>query len=189
MSETLKVSEDGRFRVRLMDDMDCENPRKAIPQADQVVHVVTVPNPGYFEVSGSQGPLAWGWDRIKHENPDAAKIFERWARIFHGAVTLYEFPSMAAARVWYMVPAQFGEVPDPAAALKEEAREYRAWADGETYGYVIERAVKWDRRDGAGEMITWGEAGDDGSLWGLIGYKYAHETALTAFAEYLKTGV
>jgi hypothetical protein len=47
--------------------------------------------------------------------------------------------------------------------------------------------VKWNRQDGTGEMTTW-ERVEEGSLWGLIGYKYARETALSALDDYAGTG-
>jgi hypothetical protein len=103
------VSDDGKLRVRLVADVACDNPREMTALSDQVVHVVTVPDSNYLDVAGSRGPLAEGWDRIKDENPDAVEVFERWALIFHGAVTLYESPSTGPTRVWYVLPAQFGE--------------------------------------------------------------------------------
>jgi len=178
MNEILKVSDDGRFRVRLVNDEDCESPRS---HADGVIHVVTLPHSRYRNVDEAEGPLSEGWDRIKG-HPDAVGIFERWAQIFHGAVTLFDTPSTGADAIWYILPEQFGEVSDPAKALKEERDEYREWAAGETYGYIIEGSAKWDRRDGVGELTTWGEVD---SSYGYIGFDYARETALAALDQHV----
>lgn len=176
-NDVVKVSDEGRFRVRLVGDEDCQTPR----ESDSLSHVVTVPTFRYQNVDKTGGPLADGWDRIKHR-PDAMDLFERWARIFHGAVTLRDTPAGAgASAVWYVLPGE--EYPnDPTAYLECEARAYRQWADGETYGWITEEIKFWTDGDG-GTLATWEEVD---SCWGLIGYDYARTAALEELAHLVK---
>lgn len=175
MSEILKTSDNGAFRIRLMADPDCESPRKA----DHLSHVVSVPNSRYLMVDSTGGPLEDGWDRIK-DRSDAMDLFERWARIFHGAVTLRDTPPHGASAVWYLMPGS--DAKDPAAYLECERRDYRLWAEGETYGYVIEQSVTYAEVGGDRTVSQW-ETVDGG--WGLIGFEYAQETALTAWNSHI----
>lgn len=178
MSEILKVSDDGRFRVRLVADEDCESPR----ESDSLSHVVTVPHSHYRNVDKSGGPLGDGWDRIKDQT-NAMDLFERWARIFHGAVTLRDTPERGADAIWYLMPDN--DASDPAAYLECELRDYRLWAEGDTYGCVIEKTVTYVEVEGDRSLDQWEGVGDD--LWGLIGFEYARDTALAAFEAYLKS--
>lgn len=166
------TSADGKFRVRLVSDEECESPR----WPGTLPHVVTVPNSRYVDVDKDGGPLGDGWDRIKRRD-DAMDVFERWARIFHGAFTLRDTPERGASAVWYLMPTDTEDMDDPAAFLREEARTYRQWADGETYGYVVEELTGWTRKDGAGDRDTWEELD---SCYGHIGYDFAKETARLA---------
>lgn len=179
----IETSKDKRYRVRLVADEGAANPRE---DCEQIVYAATLPHSHYIDVA-EPGPLADGWERIKG-HPDAVDIFERWARIFHGAVTLYDTPHDGPSAVWYIMPAGIAEVPDPRATLEASRDEYRAWASGEVYGYIIEEAVDWRRVDGKDDngMTTWQEVDDDGSCWGLIGYQYAEEEARREFAAFLK---
>lgn len=178
----IEVSEDRRYRVRLVIDEDPVNPRK---DYDQIVYAVTLPHSHYDDVAEA-GPLADEWERIR-DKPEAVAVFQRWARIFHGAVTLHDSPHEGPDVVWYILPDEIAEVPDPVAALKSSRDEYRAWASGEVYGYIIEEAVDWRRVDGRDDdgMTTWEGVDTDGSCWGLIGYKYAEGEAQREFAAFL----
>jgi hypothetical protein len=179
----IETSEDKRYRVRLAVDESAHNPRE---DYDQIVYAVTLPHSRYNDIAEA-GPLVDGWERIK-EYPNAVDLFERWARIFHGAVTLHDTPHEGPGAIWYIMPAGIAEVPDPRAALEASRDEYRAWASGDVYGYIIEEAVDWRRVDGKDDdgMTTWEEVDADGSCWGLIGYQYAEGEAKQEFAAFLK---
>lgn len=77
------------------------------------------------------------------------------------------------------------QISDPDALLRSERDEYRAWAEGTVYGYVIEEKVTWSPLDPAHDryppMDTW-ETVD--SCWGFYGYAYAAEEAREAFTSY-----
>lgn len=177
--EIIATSEDKRYRVCLEIDEDSSNPRE---EYDQIVYAVTVPNSRCDDIAEA-GPLVDGWDRIK-DRPDAVELFERWARIFHGAVALYDTPHEGPSAVWYIMPDGIKEVGDPKAVLAAIRDEYRSWASGDVYGYVIEEAVDWRRADGRdGDKSTWEVVND---CWGLVGYEYAEKEARREFAEFLK---
>lgn len=182
MSETLKVSDDGRFRVRLEVQEGPANPRQ---EYDHLSHVITVDTlrGRYYDVDKESGPLGDGWDRIKGHN-HRVEIFERWARETHGAAVLHDSPGEGAEAIWYLMPDQFGEVSDPGEYLASERDEYRAWAAGEVYGYIIEQSATWTPKDGGDEeIVTWGRVD---SCWGYIGYDYAKGAALEEFERYIK---
>lgn len=180
MSEILKVSEDGLYRVRLVVDEDCETPR----EPDSLSHVVTVPSSRYVNVDKTGGPLGDGWDRIK-DRPDAMDLFERWARTFHGAITLRDTPERGANAIWYLMPDH--DATDPADYLECERRVYREWAEGEAYGYVIEEQVTRYRITGDDPVSTWEPDSGESGGWGLIGFDYARTTALDAFDQFINS--
>lgn len=167
------------LRVRLVYDMNAQNPRD---EFDHVANVVTLPNARHTDVDKEGGPLAYGWRYLldRYYLTEAAETFERWARIFHGAVTMYDSSHDGAACVWYLT----GEVieregiADPMACLKAERDEYRAWAEGDVWGYVIERRVTWTLMDADDEMHTWEH---EESCFGFYGLEYAEESASEAF--------
>lgn len=185
MGDILKVSDNGLFRVRLELDEDCENPRKS---QDNVVHVITLDTRVYNEIDKDAGPLGDAWTEAKLRWDDPRDMFMRWARAYHGAVMLLDIPNQGADAIWYLMPEGVAEVTDPAAALAGARDEYRAWAEGDAHGYVIEESVSYVERGGDRTRDDWEEVEDD-SMWGLIGYDYAKETALAALAEHTKTGV
>lgn len=180
MAEILETA--GQFRVRLRVDQDSGscNPRE---DYDHVAYAVTVPHSHYADVAEA-GPLVDGWDRIKHRS-DAVDLFTRWARIFHGAVVQYHTPERGPNSVWYILPEQIKEIGGtPEEALRVEIQEYQDWAEGNVYGYIIEKAVEWKRTDGEDETrTTWEE---EESCWGLIGYDWAVQAAKEEFAPYKK---
>lgn len=195
-----------RYRLRLVPHLYPENPRTAF---DHLAHVVTVPHPNYLNVGPDEGPLGDAWRRIIGERHrvhgaaerDAVEIFERYARIFHGARTLYDSPYEGPSAVWYILPdgiaqlaAPSAEHPDPAmACLQVERDEYRAWAEGDVWGYIIEVRETWVpvSQLGAPEserdtMQTWEEV-PDGSCWGFYGYSYAEQEATEAWEDFLRS--
>lgn len=181
MEEIIEQSEN--YRVKLVIEDAPEDPRKA---HDHIVSVVTVPDRKYIVVDQDGGPLSDQWDRLmeKYEWSTAVDMFERWARIFQGAVTLLDTPNEGANAVWYITAevALREGITDSMAALKAERDEYRAWAGGDVWGYVIERRVTWVRRDGDDTMETWEH---EDSCWGYYGYEYAESCAREEFGRYV----
>lgn len=175
MDKVLKVSGDGRLRVKLIHDEDCESPRSS---QDNIAYVITLPHREFGPVDKDAGPLAEGWDEAQYRWLDPRANFIRWARAFHGAVILDDRPNQGADALWYILPDRFGEVPNPLSALEEERDEYRKWAEGECFGYVIQESVKYVEVGGDRERQEW-ETTE--SCFGYIGYEYAKATALEEF--------
>lgn len=192
MSEILKVTEDGRYRVRLEIEQDSSpyNPRM---DRDNLAHVVTVPHSHYVNVEEDGGPLANGWEVLiwRYEWDDAIRIFTRWARMFHGAVVRECHPYKGPMSVWYVLPEDIERekigTGRAEKVIAEEIVEYLTWAEGEVYYHVIEKNVTWQRKGGdsgdgiPGEMETWEPVDSSG---GYIGYEWAKEMALEEFSYY-----
>jgi len=183
--DVLETSEDGRFRVRLiLDDSGDLNPRK---EFDHLSHVITAYADDYINIDKDNGPLGTEWDEylsLAADWSEAVTLFKRYCSIYHRAVTLFETPNEGAAAVWYLMAEDFHEVDSPADYLKAEAQEYRSWAEGDMWGYVVEELQTWRRVDPATddpeERQEWGATDD--SCWGLIGRECAEEAARDALS-------
>ena len=182
--QTLRT-ETGNYRARIVRDQDAVNPREDFEHA---VHVITIDTHcgKYINVDEDGGPLEWAWERIKGEMPDhlAVETFKRYARIFHGATVFESFPHYGAASLWYITAEDmeregFG---DPAAYIEAEHDEYRAWAEGECFGFHIEERVVYKRAEPTGDAAKdwrWEWESID-SLWGIYGYDWAKSMAQDA---------
>lgn len=163
--ETLDNVPDG-YRVTIHSDDDPANPRE---NNDAPVHVLTVPDRDYVDVDADPGPWGECWRRLLGAGrywSEAIEIMERYARIY-GGFTYEHCPHRGARSLWYITATDAAEFGDPDAALKAYAAEYEAWAEGHVYGYVIEQAVNWNRRDDPEQtMVTWEQVG---SCWGFYG--------------------
>lgn len=180
MSEIIETTADGRYRVRLVADEDAVDPRR---NYGYITHVITQKSSYYRDVDPDGGPLQYGWDYYS-TRPGSEALFIRWARIFHGAVVTEHNPGRGPASLWYLMPTGLAEVTDPEARLRGDIAEYQSWADGEVYGYIVEEAADWVRKDGEpGSMTTWDTVED---LWGLIGFEFAQESARTALDNHVK---
>lgn len=164
--ETLDNVPEG-FQVSIHLDEDPQNPRN---MSDDPIHVLTVPGSGYIDVDADPGPWGDYWRRLldRYDWFTAIELIERYARTV-GAYTYDHAPHQGARSVWYLTREDAADWDDPGAALKAYAEEYQAWAEGEVYGYVIEREATWQRVDGseAGERRTTWEHVD--SVWGFYG--------------------
>ncbi|MFF7953916.1 hypothetical protein [Streptomyces griseorubiginosus] len=189
MTEIIETSDDGRYRLRLEPDTDAQNPRAMY---DHLTHVITLPDKHYADVDkDGGGPLEDGWNQFKHRD-NAVELFTRWARVFHGAVVTEDQTHDGPSTIWYLMPEGIAEVNDPKEYIRSEIAEYRAWARGEVYGHIIEKAVTWEPvPDGDEDVIlgartTWEEV-TDGSCWGLITYEWAEQEAKDQFTAYLES--
>lgn len=106
---------------------------------------------------------------------EGIEVFERYIHIFHeGSVETYHlgysreygyvtFTTRTLAREW--------GIPDDQPVPAAEMTEWRAYCEGEVYGYVVEKAIDWrpvNDEDGDDVMTTW-EVVD--SLWGFYGHE------------------
>lgn len=190
--DIVETSENGRYRVRLVLQRDSEafNPRT---NQDNLTHVITPAQQRYIDVDKNGGPLQYGWDYFS-TRPDSEKHFIRWARMVHGAVVVEDRPHEGAWALWYMTPEQIAEAGTaPEEVIAAEIKEYRAWAEGEVYSWIIEKAVEWVPKEGQvedgdgtpDEMTTWEHVDSCG---GYIGHEDAAQVAKEEFAAYRAGG-
>lgn len=177
MTEILETA--GRYRLRLSVDTEPMNPRL---DYDHITHVITPKGQRYIDVDKNGGPLQEAWDYFA-ERADGGDLFIRWARIYHGATVIEDSPHDGARSFWYLMPGDAEGIPDPKAFIENDLQEYRSWAEGDVYGYVIEKSVMWQRTETAESetMITWEETD---SCWGLVGREYAEGEARQSFEPY-----
>jgi hypothetical protein len=180
------IAEHGDWRMRLEQDEDPLNPRT---DYDHIESVVTVPSREYLPVDKDGGPLSAQWQRLldRYRHRDAIELFVRYAQLYHGAVCRVQYPRNGPVSVWYLTREVYdgpNGTPDPAAYLKGQADEYESWAEGDVWGYIIERRVSWTRDDDPNQhMRTW-ETVD--SCWGFIGYTYAEQEAQQAWDAHVR---
>lgn len=137
---------------------------------------------------------------------DEEEIIERFVRIFLGAYSV-EFQSSENCRYVAFDTAEWREevgltdeylakvgpdVLDPAKLSEGCLTEVIAWANGEVYGYIVEKkfetvktfidpVTRVEEREVEDE--EWIEV-EYGSCWGFYGYDYAKEAALEALENY-----
>lgn len=169
----LDTSEDGRFRVHLTADLDCESPR------DNDTGTWLVELPGNHGLRSDAG--CWPYEEIaRRYDGNPAKIARhlwlsrgRRAVPFStectAAMLLEDDDRMAEANGAGMTPDQRDAYLDGVAA------ELVDWCNGECFGAIVEQAMALDEE---GRLTDWTET-DDGALWGLIGLDYAEQQACT----------
>lgn len=143
MPHVLATTLDGCFRARLVTDSDARNPREEFTQH---AHAITVDtrHGRYLPVDQDGGPLAAAFRR-PGRNPIA--VFTRWARLFHGATVIDDNPPEGARALWYMTGDEIksARLEAPQCVIEAEIRQYRAWAAGEVFGFVVEERARWTR--------------------------------------------
>ncbi|WP_327292475.1 hypothetical protein [Streptomyces sp. NBC_01198] len=153
------VKDDGKVRVRIVIDPAPSNPRGAAGALD--CHALTIDTHmgHYVEVDPTGGPLEEGWSRISWRAKDAVDIFERWARIYHGAVTHFSHKIDGAVVIWYSLPSYWRHQEYDRETVRNYLirtdDEYRAWASGEVYAVVKERLVIWVNEETGEERQEW----------------------------------
>lgn len=180
----------GRYRVRLEIQQDSESANPRTDQDCNLTNVITPKGQRYIDVDENGGPLADGWERIEDRYVDAVPVFTRWARLFHGATVIEDRPHDGAWSLWYLMPDKAAETPwEPKRVIELEIDQYRKWAEGEVYGFIIEKDVTRIPRDAEDredpdlddETREWEHVD---SCWGHIGREDAEEAAREAFAPY-----
>ena len=182
--EILETTEDGRFRVKLVLDEypaepydDGQSPLMRIDH-HRAEHIMATGRPTDSD-DQIEGAISY-W----HTCPADSnwRLFEKYLRAFHGVTKIETWHS---GSYWYVTydPAAWREHVG-AAKGSVDMSEYRAWCEGDVWGYVVQKRVTWrtDDPDYADEE-RW-EATDD-SCWGFYGSdgangKYLRETALEA---------
>ena len=183
MSEYLDIIEErGDFRVRLAYDDSADK-----PYDDGATPIFTVERSGYgrsVEAFNSQaekyvGAVAEILDRHDMET------LARFVKIFYGATKLDTFYSegIRGHYVAFDTAEWREEVGAPVEYLKDEyfLSEVRAWAEGEVFGYIVEKRVSYTKayEDGRDDVED-AEWEDVDSCWGFYGREWAEQAAIEA---------
>lgn len=121
-----------------------------------------------------------------HRNARALAILERALKYARGVTKVVTYWSDS---YWYAAydSAAFRE----AVGADEggtDLTEYKAWIEGDVWGYSVEKQVRWralerayDGSPGYPDRTSW-EPVEDEECWGYYGHEYAEEAALEAFS-------
>lgn len=184
-SEILETTEDGRFRVRLVADEypdepydDGQSPLMRLDSTGygwRAEHIMATGRPldadSYVEAAAER----WG---------DDFDLLEKYLRAYHGVTKVETWHS---GSYWYVTydPAGWREhtgAPEGSVDMSE----YRAWCEGDVWGYVVEKRVTWRTDDpGYPDEERWEDT--DESCWGFYGSggangEYLKQTAREAMA-------
>ena len=197
--EILETTDDGRYRVILIQDADCESPIATDAWVSSVIVRTYSRSWGYEWDSPADRDPGDRRDAMRYfENEatmprsvSAEDAFKRYMRIFHGIEVVETHWGSRRdcdhALAW-VEPSERSragldthpDYPD-LAIIEGEVGEYNRWADGDTWGYVVQKRVTWQSAEA---MQAWEDT--DESCWGFIGHEYAEREAreaLVAVAE------
>lgn len=164
-SETLETSEDGRFRVQLVLDAYPDEPyddgQSPLLRLDytgygwRTEHIMATGRPLDADEYVEAAATRWGTDFDK---------LAKYLHAYHGAKQVIWWHS---GSYWYVTydPAAWREhvgAPEYSADMSE----YRAWCEGDVWGWVVEKNVTWHTDDDYPDMATWEHVD---SCWGYYG--------------------
>lgn len=189
-SEVLKISDDGKFRVRLIQDDDASEPyddgQSPLLRLEysgygwRAEHVMATGRPTENDGRIEEAAQRWGSETGK---------FKKYLRAFYGTreisvntsttrgVTYITYDTAEWREAMGFEPD--AETPHPLVNMTE----FLAWCEGDCWGYVVEKNVVWQNTDDANDRIeTWEDT--DESCWGFYG-EYGREAALEAFDAFI----
>jgi len=190
VSDDSILKENENYRVRLVCDEyaekphdDCSAPVLRIEPA-RAEHVDDGGRPHYSDDAVEDAVNRWGGP-----DSDGWKYVEKFLRAYLGVTRIDTYYS---GNYWYAAydSADWREYTGvPAGSAENFLAEWRAWIEGEVYGYVVERKVHVEQtravsvsgdlvREEESEYDEWEETD---SCWGYYGYEWAKQNALEAF--------
>jgi hypothetical protein len=187
-SEVLETSGDGRFRVQLVADEcadepydDGASPLLRLDQSSYGVkaeHVMATGRPLDADSYVENAAMCWG-----PPNRDSWRLFEKYLRAYFG-VTVIE--TWYSGDYWYVTydPAAWREwsgAPEGSVSMSE----YRAYCEGDVWGFVVEQNVTWTTDDDYPDMATWEHVDSCFGFYGRDGANgdYLESTAREALAD------
>lgn len=182
ITEILETSDNGKYQLVLKADPEPSNPRR---DYDHQVHVVTQQNSRYLDVDKKTGPLGEIWEHLgAHYLPvRQLELFERAVRML-GGISVLHTPQNGPRSVWYLTASEMGELDvSPKEVIESEIQEYQDWAEGNVFGFIIEKSEDWKKVSNDEMESRWEEVE---SCWGYIGYEYAVQSAKEEFKLYNK---
>jgi hypothetical protein len=197
--EILQTSDDGRYRVKLIADEDASEPYddgqspllrfNVTSYGTRAEHIMDTGRPTDDDARIEEAAQRWG-SPSGHD----FQLFEKYLRAYYSTAKIETWNSgnywyvtydTAAWREYIGVPASdtVSWLASHSASINMD--EYKAWCEGDCWGYAVERNVTWRRDDEPGTtMQTWEE---EDSCWGYYGSDYAREEALRAFKSWAET--
>lgn len=181
------IGTNGDYRVRLEAD-DCRDAPDWDGQG-YVIHLLggfwggaTLQHKDY----GEDDPSFDLEQAIVHYDRDY-ELVERYLRIFHDVVSFdYIDWDRGRGTMFFVVTRQHAEKwgcpPEDWHKLAgQTSKTWEQYAEGEVYGWIVEKVVTW-HREGTDETLETWEHVD--SLWGMYGYEYAHDDAIETLDAY-----
>jgi|ERR1700722_1058067 len=179
------VEERDGYRVILVTDDYPEEPynegqspilrtdTRYLSYASSVAHLDAGWRGGEYEYKIEEAACKWG-------PPSSSDwyMFERYMRAFHGVTKVETYYSGSYWYVTYDSSEWRAYTGAPAGSIGLE--EYKAWIEGEVYGYQIQRLVSYrhmDNETSVPDYETWEE---EDACYGFYGYGYATEAAKEA---------
>ena len=185
MSEYSEVIEtSGEYRVRIIQDDDVHE-----PEADMEPPLMRIER-GRLEFRrntyDTDEKVREAFDRWTSRPGDYGwKLFEKYLRAYLGVKVIQTWDSEGVWYVAYDCPAwreYAGLAADEDISGQDLFGDWKAYVEGDVWGYVTEKRVVWTTEDDYDDRDTWEEAGD-GASWGYYGQKYAEEEARGALKE------
>jgi hypothetical protein len=180
--EIIETSDDGMYRVKIIMDEGAQEPYDdgASPLlrigwrygAIDAQHIAVGGRP-----AGSDHRIEYAAERYGAPSGSDWRTFEKYLRTFYGVVRIETWYS---GDYWY-VTYDSAEWRDYTGAPAGSASmdEYKAWCNGECYGYTVEKKVLWQRQDNPEETtFTWEI---EEACSGFYGDGYAREAAMEAY--------
>jgi hypothetical protein len=114
-------------------------------------------------------------------------LFERYLRMFHGTTTVQWYDGRRGGGDFVYVTFDTADwrahydLSDHIAALVDLS-DWRAYCEGDVYGYIVEQRATWQRTNPAGEVVDTRETWEPvDSYWGFYGHQYAETAGRSAF--------
>lgn len=180
MSDYEVVEERGDYRVVLYPDIDSSDPRDNDGQSPLIrFYRDTAEHIAPTWKSGREDNIEGAARRWGPPNRDTWHLFETYMRAFHGTTQIETYYSGNHWYVTYDTTEWREDTGAPANSV--DITEWKAYCEGEVYGYVVQKRVTWLAQDDAGAEYGTMETWDDvDSLWGFYGYDYAIRNARDA---------
>jgi hypothetical protein len=117
------------------------------------------------------------------------ELFERYLRIFHGTLSVQDWHVGYSGEYAYLAfdTAAWREsvgAPETVAA-EDYLSEVRAWAEGDVYGYIVERFREYTKTYNDGRVEEGEEWELVDSCYGYYGRQYAEEAAREALTDHV----
>jgi hypothetical protein len=174
----------GRYRARLVLDEDAgeryddgASPLLRIDSGARATHVMATGRPLDADETVEQAISYW------HTTPGDSnwRLIERYLRAFHGVTQIETWHSGSYWYVTYDSAAwrEYAGAPPGSADMSE----YRAWCEGDVWGWVVEKLVLWTTADAAVSPAFKDEWEHVNSCWGYYGNgEYLKQCAREALA-------